>query len=74
MTWIVLSDFNDVLDNSEKFGGLKVSYRRASLFRDCLNDCNLIDLGFKGPRFIWTNKRQSGLIMERLDRVFINSE
>ena len=35
----------------------------------------MIDLGFSGPRFTWTNKRGiSDLIQERIDRVFVNPE
>ncbi|OVA15798.1 hypothetical protein BVC80_1825g35 [Macleaya cordata] len=35
---------------------------------------NLKDPGFSGPSFIWSNKQQEeNLILERIDRVFINS-
>lgn len=39
----------------------------------CYNYCHLIDLGFKGRRFIWTNGRHNGAnILERIDRVMAN--
>lgn len=31
--WLVLGDFNEVLENAEKFGGLKISHKGASMFR-----------------------------------------
>lgn len=35
----------------------------------------MVDLGFSGPRFTWTNKRGiNDLIQERIDRVFVNPE
>ena len=35
----------------------------------------MIDLGFSGPRFTWTNKRElNALIQERIDRFFMNPE
>ena len=35
----------------------------------------MVDLGFSGPSFTWTNKRGIGdLIQERIDRVFVNLE
>ncbi|WOL20249.1 hypothetical protein Cni_G29053 [Canna indica] len=36
-------------------------------------NCGLIDVGFKGPMFIWSNKRKEGnKIVVRLDRVLYN--
>ncbi|KAH0972822.1 hypothetical protein GBA52_024978 [Prunus armeniaca] len=37
-------------------------------FREFLSDFMLMDLGFDGYPFTWRNKRESGLIQERLDR------
>ena len=35
----------------------------------------MIDLGFAGPRFTWTNKRPiSDLILERIDKCFANTK
>lgn len=44
------------------------------MFQQCLNSCNLLDLGFQGPRFTWVNKRDFfALIQERIDRCFAKS-
>ena len=33
----------------------------------------MVDMGFSGPRYTWTNKRDiSNLILERIDRFFVN--
>lgn len=35
----------------------------------------MVDLGFSGPRYTWTNKRDiNNLILERIDRFFMNPE
>ena len=43
-------------------------------FRSTLEDCGLKDLGFCGPKFTWSNRREpQALIQERLDRFVANS-
>ena len=39
-----------------------------SAFRDALDECDLMDLGFVGDKFTWKGKRAGGLVLERLDR------
>lgn len=44
-------------------------------FKECLSDCDLIDLGFVGQRFAWCNGRigeQRTLV--RLDRIVANKD
>ncbi|XP_075671161.1 uncharacterized protein LOC142640761 [Castanea sativa] len=68
-------NFNEPLLNEDKFGGRAVSINKSLLFKECLDKCNMVDLGFARPRFTWTNKRGiSDLIQERIDRVFVNPE
>lgn len=44
-------------------------------FHSMLRDCGLVDLEFKGPKFTWRNNRkEGGLIMERIDMAFANAE
>lgn len=71
--WIVLGDFNEVVSESEKLGGGTINFNKALRFSEMLSNCCLTDLGFSGPRFTWTNLRQTGgLIQERLDRAVAN--
>ena len=45
------------------------------MFKDCIDSCGMVDLGFHGPKFTWVNKREVGhFIQERLDRGFANIE
>ena len=71
---MIAGDFNEILASNEKFSSSPASQRRISCFQNCLDSCNLLNLGFNGPRFTWTNKRQDGLVMKRLDRVLCNPE
>ena len=56
LPWVLMGDFNDMTSDDEKLGGLPVNRSRIAAFRNCIDICGLIDLGFHGPRFTWTNK------------------
>ncbi|XP_060210414.1 uncharacterized protein LOC132637321 [Lycium barbarum] len=44
-------------------------------FISCLDDCGLVDAGYSGNTFTWTNGRKRGnMICKRLDRVLYNEE
>ena len=43
-------------------------------FRDLLDECGLMDLGFIGEKFTWRGKRSDGLVLERLDRATASNE
>ena len=74
LPWLMLGDFNKVLCGEDKFGGNQVNLNRALEFKKCLDDCNMIDLGFTGPKYTWANRRPiTSLILERIDRCFANS-
>ena len=68
-------DFNEPLINEDKFGGRGVNINRSLAFKDCLDKCSMVDMGFSGPRYTWTNKRDiNNLIIERIDRFFMNPD
>ena len=48
--WIMVGDFNDPLLQEDKFGGRGVSVSRSLAFKDCLDICSMVDMGFSGPR------------------------
>ncbi|XP_023917015.1 uncharacterized protein LOC112028551 [Quercus suber] len=73
LPWALMGDFNEVLAAEEKYGGNPVCQRRIRAIKECMDDCNMMDLGFTGPRYTWTNKRELGnLIQCRLDRCWVN--
>lgn len=54
---IIASDFNEPLTRDDKFGGRSVSINISLMFKECLDKCNVVDMGFSGPRYTWTNRR-----------------
>ena len=43
--------------------------REMNAFRDCLSDCGLEDLGYRGCAFTWRRGNSPNIhVMERLDR------
>ena len=66
LPWAIIGDLNEILFNHEKEGGNLRPHNRMQAFRDVLDDCGLIDLGFTGEPFTW----KRGRIRERLDRVY----
>lgn len=74
MPWVIAGDFNEVLMGDDKFGGRPVNIGRAMHFQECLDNCRMMDIGFFGPRYTWSNHRPlSNLVQEWIDRVFVNS-
>ncbi|KAL0434121.1 UNVERIFIED_CONTAM: hypothetical protein Slati_2746400, partial [Sesamum latifolium] len=68
--WIVGGDFNIILHPNENQGKDMQRLGPMDDFNDIMSDIGLIDAGFEGDLFTWTNKR----IWKRLDRVFYSKE
>ena len=69
----MLGDFNEVLSGDDKFGRNDVNLNRALEFKEYLDECNMLDLGFADPKYTCTNSRPiTDLILERIDRCFAN--
>lgn len=56
--WMSIGDFNDVITSVEKLGGRPPLNARVMAYRDMVNHCNFLDMGFTGPLFTWFNDRQ----------------
>ncbi|XP_019224556.1 PREDICTED: uncharacterized protein LOC109206213 [Nicotiana attenuata] len=71
--WCVIGEFNVIASFEEKFGGLPYQMKRSIDFLGMIEDCGLVDLGFYGPRYTWSNVRGPYLIVwKRLDRGMVN--
>ena len=67
--WLCYRDFNEILTMEEKQGGLTRPLRPMQEFREVLLQYGLVDLGFQGNIFTWSNGREGeGFVQERLDR------
>jgi endonuclease/exonuclease/phosphatase family metal-dependent hydrolase len=75
LPWLCAGDFNKVLEENEKWGGRRKALRQMREFHKVVEQCQLQDLGFSGPRFTWHNGREEdGFTQERPDRAFGNME
>ena len=73
LPWLCAGDFNEILWSHEKIG---LSPRREALmlaFRNVVDECGLMDLGFVGDKFTWKGKRARSLVLERLDRALASN-
>ncbi|XP_026400288.1 uncharacterized protein LOC113296176 [Papaver somniferum] len=70
-----IGDFNAISSGNDKFGGLPVLDSHISYFNSFIQHNQLIDLGFSGPAYTWSNGRNlDALIRQRLDRVMAPPE
>jgi hypothetical protein len=72
--WCCMGDFNELVRLEEKQGRHTRSERQMQMFRDVLDECGFVDLGFTGPKFTWTNNRVGDMTWERLDRAVATPE
>ena len=72
--WLCVGDFNELLRQEEKLGGAVQNHGQMQQFRDVVDECGFIDLGFVGTNFTWSKHFVDGhSIWERLDRGLANN-
>lgn len=73
--WLVLGDLNAISSQSDKLDGKPYSFSSQVPFISFIHSNGLIDLGYSGNPFTWTNKRQGKAnIRELLDQCLSNRE
>ena len=71
--WLCAGDFNEVLSSDEFLSRGERREQQMRLFRECLEDCDLVDLGFAGPKYTWNNRQEGhDNVKVRLDRAVAN--
>ncbi|EOY06956.1 Uncharacterized protein TCM_021518 [Theobroma cacao] len=68
--WMVDGDFNTIVSCAERLNGASPHEGSMEDFAATLLDCGLIDAGFEGNSYTWTNNH----MFQRLDRVVYNPE
>lgn len=73
---LAIGDFNSILSQTDKYGGRSfVCTSIANGLRDYMEKQEMVDLGFHGPKYTWTNNRFGlGNIRDRLDRGIANHQ
>ncbi|KAL9667410.1 hypothetical protein QQ045_001767 [Rhodiola kirilowii] len=69
LPWCVIGDFNEICTFSETTSRNLSRQAYMEHFREVLMDCGLMDLGYKGSKYTYSNRRQgSEEVASRLDR------
>ncbi|KAK9750299.1 hypothetical protein RND81_02G185500 [Saponaria officinalis] len=70
LPWMVIGDFNQILFETEKREAyVPRAQREMDDFREAIDYCGLMDIGYTRDAFTWWNKKSEPLaIFERLDR------
>lgn len=70
--WVIMGDFNSVLNLDERMGFLVRLYE-VQPFRECVTYCGLVDIKSSGRMFTWTNKQEGECrVFSTIDRVMAN--
>lgn len=70
--YILFRDFNEILKFDEEDGAQRCA-RDIDAFRNCINNCNVVDLGYRGSYFTWyCGNSQSTYIRKRLNRFLVS--
>ncbi|XP_062028816.1 uncharacterized protein LOC133744789 [Rosa rugosa] len=74
--WICVGDFNELVSNDEKEGGIPWHWNRIRYLKNFMDRHGLFDLSFTGPKFTWENCKEEAeeIIRERLDRAIGNAD
>lgn len=72
--WVVIGDFNEIIDQDEINGERLRDRNLMTNFRDALFDCDLCDVEMVGDYYTYSNRRKGAKETRvRLDRAMINS-
>ncbi|KAL9687014.1 hypothetical protein QQ045_031410 [Rhodiola kirilowii] len=72
--WLVMGDFNEITFNWEMESKRVRQGWQMNSFRNCLEECDMLDLGFRGEVFTYSNRRKGREeIKARLDRAVANA-
>lgn len=67
--WLLIGDFNAYFSKEEMMGSSHIPFSSYLWFREFVNLCQLLDIGFTGKRFTW----ERIVVKERLDKALVSS-
>lgn len=70
--WLLLGDFNEIVDNSEKVGGPSRAEGSFIPFRSFISQNGLWEVQHSGNNLSWRGHRHTHFVLSRLDRLLAN--
>ena len=75
LPWLCASDFNEILRSSKKECGSSWSQAQMQIYREAIDKCGFVDLGFTGSQFTWQKHFVAGhSVWEMLDHGFVTND
>lgn len=74
LPWLVAGDFNAIRRRNERVGGSLEWPNWMNSLEECVIQAELFDLRFGGKFFTWSNRRDEGPILRKIDRVLVNAD
>lgn len=68
MPWLIMGDFNSVLETREKIGGSQVNSSQVTGFQDCVTLAGALDMRYTRNYLTWSD-RQAQRISSKPDSV-----
>ncbi|XP_049396567.1 uncharacterized protein LOC125860610 [Solanum stenotomum] len=73
--WVIGGDFNVILNEEERLGGLEFTINEAIDFASFISSNALSEVQFSGSKYTWWNGRiEEACIFKKLDRILVNHE
>lgn len=73
--WVLIDDFNQIVEARDKQRGRAFNPAMAASLIETIEFCQLMDVGFQGTHYTWTNNRKgSAKIRERINQAWCNVE
>ncbi|GER55597.1 non-ltr retroelement reverse transcriptase [Striga asiatica] len=73
--WLIAGDWNDIVDNEEKRGGVRRRNSSFVGFQEFIINMQMQEVAQLGSFFTWGNNREGdGYVEERLDKIFVSFE
>ncbi|KAH0661803.1 hypothetical protein KY284_026734 [Solanum tuberosum] len=74
-TWVIGGDFNVIISEEEKVGGLEFTLNEAIDFASFISSNALSEVPFSGSKYTWWNGQiEEACIFKRWDRILMNQE
>lgn len=73
-TWMVIGDFNNVLNVAERIDGKYILAAEFSDLEEMMEEICLHEHETRGSHYTWSNKHTNGMIYSRIDRAICNKD